>query len=246
MHLLQRNLPKFHPRGITRSMREGVTKFQAEHTSAQLSPQHTQNAAQLLAWRELMVRLRGLGQVRSRYGGLGFGNVSTRTGPYPGRRGQRPFLITATQTGGTQCMGLGDLCRVTRYHIGQNSVISHGQQRPSSESLTHGAIYDLGPHIRWVLHAHAPEIWRQRRALKLPTTGADIEYGTQGMAQEIARLARQTTLHEVRILAMAGHEDGVITFGRTAMEAGSALLTAYARAFELEFLAHGHVCTPDD
>ena len=42
------------------------------------------------------------------------------------------------------------------------------------------------------------------------------------MAQEMARLYRETTLESVRVLAMAGHEDGIITFGHTAEEAGAA------------------------
>ena len=27
--------------------------------------------------------------------------------------------------------------------------------------MTHGAVYDQSPLIRWIFHAHTPEIWRK-------------------------------------------------------------------------------------
>ncbi len=96
--------------------------------------------------------------------------------------------------------------------------------------MTHAAIYDLSPHIRYVFHAHAPQIWQQARRLGLPTTRADVPYGTQAMALEVRRLYQSTGLAERGILAMAGHEDGIIAFGHRAEEAGRALVATLARA----------------
>jgi L-ribulose-5-phosphate 4-epimerase len=100
--------------------------------------------------------------------------------------------------------------------------------------LTHGAIYDLSTHIRVVLHAHAPMIWRRARELRLPTTDAAIGYGTVGMAREVQRLYQQTALSERQILAMGGHEDGVIAFGKNAEEAGGILVQTLAAAYEMD------------
>ena len=54
------------------------------------------------------------------------------------------------------------------------------------------------------------------------------------MAREVADLYRNSTLHEKRILAMLGHEDGIVSFGRTASEAGEVMVNTLAEALALE------------
>jgi len=224
-------------------MQEGVIKFSSTHRDGPL-PAHRfgESVARLTAWREILARLELVGQDAGRYEGAGYGNVSARIGPFPGSRGQRAFLITGTQTGGAVCVGAEQYCVVDRYDIGRNRVESWGPVKPSSESMTHGAIYDLGPHIRCVLHVHSPVLWAAAADLKLPTTAADVPYGTQAMAREVERLYRETTLLDRRIFAMAGHEDGIVVFGRTAEEAGQALLSQLAAAYASTCLARGQLC----
>jgi hypothetical protein len=84
-----------------------------------------------------------------------------------------------------------------------------------------------------VLHAHAPEVWRHARALGLPATPADALNGTTAMAREVQRLYRETSLSSLGILVMGGHEDGVITFGTSAGQAGGILVHHLARALVL-------------
>ncbi len=98
--------------------------------------------------------------------------------------------------------------------------------------MTHGAIYDLGPHIRCVLHAHSPVLWHQARRLRIPTTESSVAYGTPEMAREVQRLFRETAVVERQILAMGGHEDGIVAFGRSPEETGQVLLTELAKAYE--------------
>jgi hypothetical protein len=140
------------------------------------------------------------------------------------------MLVSCTQTGGQAEVRLDDFCVVERYDIAANRVESRGLCQPSSEAMTHGAIYDLGPHIRAVLHGHAPPIWRRARDLRIPCTAPGVAYGTREMAREMARLYRSSALPEQQILAMTGHEDGVIAFGRSVDEAGQVLMTYLARA----------------
>lgn len=211
---------------------EGVIKFAADHTDGELAPAHRDLACTLIAWREIMARLNLVGQDPARYDGAGYGNLSARVGPRGVGRGRRAFLITGTQTSGLGAIGLESFCLVSRYRPEANWVASSGPIRPSSESMTHGAIYDLSPTIRFVFHAHAPVIWRRAGPLRLPTSDPSIEYGTPAMAAEVGRLHRSTALAELRCLAMGGHEDGVISFGRTAEEAGEAMMRILARAFE--------------
>ena len=97
--------------------------------------------------------------------------------------------------------------------------------------MTHAAAYDASPLVQCVLHAHSPVVWRSRRALGLPETDPTVPYGTPEMAREVARLYRESVLPERRILAMGGHEDGIIAIGRSPEEAGGTLLLWLARAY---------------
>jgi ribulose-5-phosphate 4-epimerase/fuculose-1-phosphate aldolase len=212
---------------------EGVIKFTADHQSTELAPRlYGETCARLIAWREILFQTGLVGQDPARYGGAGYGNVSGRVGGLPGNPGARAFLVTGTQTGGRPCMALADFCVVQEYDDERNWVRSQGPIRPSSESMTHGAIYDLSPVIRFVLHAHCPVIWKQARALRIPETDARVPYGTPEMAREVKRLYRSTALPDLRIFSMAGHEDGIIVFGRTVEEAGEVMIRYLARAYE--------------
>ena len=171
---------------------EGVIQFEVEHETRMLEERvHGETAALLAAWREVLARLGLIGRDPSRYQGAGYGNVSARVGPFGDvGRGQRRFLVTGTQTGGRPRVTLEDFCLVERYDLERNRVRSLGPVAPSSESLTHGALYDVAPSARVVLHAHAPEIWRHARALGLPVTRDDARNGTPAMALEVQRLYR--------------------------------------------------------
>ena len=211
---------------------EGVTRFEVEHEPRGLEARvYGETAAVLAAWREVLARLGLIGRDPARYEGAGYGNVSARVGPFGDvPRGQRRFLVTGTQTGGRPRVTLDDFCLVERYDLLRNHVRSLGPVPPSSESLTHGAIYDIAPSARVVFHAHAPEIWRQARALGLPVTRVEAVNGTPAMGHEVQRLYRESTLSGTGILAMGGHEDGVIAFAATAAEAGETLVRELARA----------------
>ena len=139
-------------------------------------------------------------------------------------------------------MTLADFCVVEACDPGTNRVESHGQVMPSSESMTHGAIYALGSHIRWVFHSHTATVWRRARELRIPTTDPRVAYGTPEMAREVERLYRTTSLPEQGLLAMGGHEDGIVAFGRTADEAGQVTLRALAAAYALECGVRGGLC----
>lgn len=212
---------------------EGVIQFRCDHVERPLEERrHRQLACSLIAWRHILAHLGLVGQDPARYDGAGYGNLSARVGPRGVGRGRRRFLITGTQTSGRASIGLESFCVVERYRPAENWVESAGPIAPSSESMTHGAIYDLAPTIRFVFHAHAPVIWRRAAAMRLPTTDPRVPYGTPEMAVEVGRLWRSSPLPELRCLAMGGHEDGIIAFGRTAEEAGQAMMSALSRAYE--------------
>jgi ribulose-5-phosphate 4-epimerase/fuculose-1-phosphate aldolase len=211
---------------------EGVIKFSAEHVRERLPAERFGAlCCELVAWREIMAKTELVGRAPHLYAGAGYGNVSGRVGPPSSPMGQRAMLITGTQTGGFAEVDLAEFCLVERYDYRRNRVWSRGLIEPSSETMTHGAIYDLSPHIRFVFHGHGAVIWSQARALGIPTTDPAVAYGTPEMAEEVQRLYRSTALSQVRILAMGGHEDGVVVFGHTAEDAGQVLVSYLARAY---------------
>ena len=200
--------------------KEGVIKYQLDwKKSAAISPFDLRS---LQEWHERFKASGLLGQDPGRYEGYGFGNISERLN-------QQSFLISGTQTGHLPSLTASDCAVVVRVVMESNEVFAEGPVKPSSEALTHAAVYALDPDIRFVFHVHSPAIWQQRHALGLPETGADIPYGTTQMAAEVRRLHETGALDEAPCFAMAGHEDGAIGYGRTAHEAGGAIMDALVR-----------------
>ena len=94
---------------------------------------------------------------------------------------------------------------------------------PSSESLTHAAIYESDPMAGAVIHCHDSKFWAAFLN-QAPTTSKKAEYGTPEMAYEVMGLFRVTDVHSRRILAMAGHKGGIVTVGRDLEEAFAVLM----------------------
>lgn len=203
---------------------EGVIKFQLTYQpgSALGLPQlHTLNR-----WRAILYHHRLIGQDPARYGGYGYGNLSCRIPPFDVPPDARRFLISGTQTGHLAALGPEHYALILAAKPEENRIDATGPIRPSSESLTHSAVYAVDPAIHWVFHAHSPAIWQQAAARNLPTTEPDVAYGTPEMAAAVQQLFAETDVAARRIFVMGGHEDGVVAFGPTAASAGQTLLDA--------------------
>ena len=209
---------------------EGVIKYQLWFV--QTPPLAMEPLRELNAWRKLLYLTQLIGQDPDRYEGYGYGNVSQRIPPFEAPPQARPFVITATQTGGVPDLTGAHYALVRACYPEENVVVAEGPAPPSSESLTHAALYALDAALRYVMHVHSPEIWSHAAALGLPVTRPDVPYGSPEMAEEVRRLYRETDVRTRRLFAMGGHEDGLIAFGHTAEEAGTVLLTALARALQ--------------
>lgn len=208
------------------TVREGVIKFAADHEVTPMPADVPADVVRsLIAWRQLLHGLGLIGQDPARYDGAGYGNVS-------GRLSTGAFVITGTQTGGKKAIAREDFCLVDAFDVRQNRVRSRGTVRPSSESMTHGALYALHPSVAFIFHGHSASLWHAAERLKMPCTRPGVEYGTPEMAREMRRLHDETPLFRHKLFAMKGHEDGVASFGRTAEEAGGMLVLALARALE--------------
>jgi ribulose-5-phosphate 4-epimerase/fuculose-1-phosphate aldolase len=153
--------------------------------------------------------------------GVGYGNLSIRAGE-PGQ-----FIITGTQTGHLERTAPGHYALVTKTDIVHNTVWSTGPVRASSEAMTHAAIYALSTAINAVVHVHSAALWQRWRDV-LPTTGADVPYGTPAMAAEFTRLWTSGHFRESGLAVMAGHEEGIVSIGQDLAEAAERVLALAA------------------
>lgn len=203
---------------------EGVIKFDLSYRVAEaVAPRGLDD---LNTWRNRLWQLRLIGQDPQRYAGCGYGNVSMRCGPRDAERGKRTFIISGTQTGGLPELDDRHYTRVESYDVAANRVVAQGPVMPSSETLTHGILYDMDTRIQAVLHVHSPDIWQAAETLGLPVTDATVAYGTPAMATEVQRLFRETEVMRQHLFSMGGHEDGIVAFGETVPEAGETLMAA--------------------
>ncbi len=142
--------------------------------------------------------------------GIGFGNISTRT--------KDGFIITGSATGGIENLDIKHYSVVVSVDIDKNYLEYNGPVKPSSESMTHAAIYEQDKNINAVIHVHSLKLWK-KLLNKVPTTRKDTTYGTPEMAHEIERLFRKTDVKEKKIIVAAGHKEGIFTFGKDIEEA---------------------------
>lgn len=172
-------------------------------------------AQELESWRRPLIAAGLIGHYKEL--GIGYGNLSVRHGK-PGQ-----FLISGTQTGHIATTNEMHYSLVTAYDILANTVTCIGPVQASSEAMTHAAIYELDPMIGAIVHVHSLRLW-EKLLNKLPTTGADVAYGTPQMAAEFRRLFEQTEFGETGLAVMGGHEEGLVSIGRTLAGAATKML----------------------
>ncbi|HID44613.1 MAG TPA: class II aldolase/adducin family protein [Chromatiaceae bacterium] len=202
---------------------EGVIKFHLEHTQTPALP--VEETAGLRAWFPILRQTDLVGQHPERYEGYAYGNISRRHGD--------GFIISCTQTSGKTTLLPDDFSLVTTFDAKANRLHSEGPCSPSSEAMTHGAVYQALPAAGAVFHVHSSLIWRQSKSLGLPETDPDVEYGTPEMAECVAELLETRTFSDSLVFSMGGHEDGVVACAYTPEKAGLVLIKTLASAYQL-------------
>jgi L-ribulose-5-phosphate 4-epimerase len=94
---------------------------------------------------------------------------------------------------------------VVEYDFKRNWLRYEGAAIPSSESLTHAAVYESDAKARAVLHCHDSKLWAVLLN-QTPSSSEAVEYGTPDMAREVMRLFKVTDVQSRKIFVMAGHE----------------------------------------
>jgi L-ribulose-5-phosphate 4-epimerase len=187
-------------------------KFTCERAATKITP--FDGLAELNAYRRKLLQLRLIGVDSN---GVGFGNLSMRDGATSN------FYITGSATGGLPELTLANCARVVAYDFKRNWLRCAGAAVASSESLTHAAVYESDTRVGAVIHCHDSKLWTALLN-QAPTSSKAVEYGTPEMAYEVLRLFNLTDVKSRKILVMAGHEGGIVAFGRDLEEAFAVLM----------------------
>jgi L-ribulose-5-phosphate 4-epimerase len=197
-------------------------KFSCERVAAGITPRLRRGyggqafswLAELNAYRRKLLDLYLIGVDPN---GIGFGNLSVRDGATGN------FYITGSATGGIRELTLADCAKVVACDFERNRVQYEGSALPSSESLTHAAIYKSDATAGAVIHCHDSKLW-MTALNRAPTTSKAAEYGTPEIANEIMHVFTRTDVPNRKIVVMAGHEGGILTFGKDLEEAFAVLM----------------------
>jgi ribulose-5-phosphate 4-epimerase/fuculose-1-phosphate aldolase len=187
-------------------------KFACEHRATEINP--FEGFAELNACRRKLLEL---GLIGADANGIGFGNLSVREGA------TSKFYITGSATGGKPELMLADCARVVAYNFKQNWLRCEGTAIASSESLTHAAVYESDAKAGAVIHCHDSKLWAALLN-QAPMSSKAVDYGTPEMAHEVIRLFKITDVQSRKILVMAGHEGGIVAFGKDFDEAFAVLM----------------------
>ena len=123
-------------------------RFSCERVAAGIS--FFGGLAELNAYRRKLLDLHLIGVDSN---GIGFGNLSVRDGA------TKNFYITGSATGGIHELTLANCAKVVAYDFERNQVRYEGSAMPSSESLTHAAIYESDATAGAIVHCHCSRLW---------------------------------------------------------------------------------------
>lgn len=151
--------------------------------------------------------------------GVGYGNLSLRVS-------EDRFVVTGSATGNERVLRPDQYCLVERFSLDDNRVWTIGHIDASSECMTHGAIYAARPDIRCVIHVHSRRMFDRLLEQGAPSTPSDVPYGTPTMAYAVQSIARAHNPPPA-LLVMAGHDEGLVSFGTTVDSALTLLLEVF-------------------
>ncbi len=197
---------------------EGIIKFKYQLVRTKEIAE--ENYIDLEKWRVILFKMNFIGEYPVEK--LGYGNLSKRSNPK-----ENSFIITGSQTGCFPNLDGTQYTHVTKCDLKKMLIEAKGPIIPSSESTTHYAIYESCPHVQAVFHIHHHEFWKYLLNNNFDQIPANINYGSQEMAMATAKCIAQK---KQGLFAMAGHEDGIVSYGETVEEAGKILLDVFKQS----------------
>ncbi|MGB0864783.1 MAG: class II aldolase/adducin family protein [Saprospiraceae bacterium] len=193
-------------------MDEGYIKFKAIWKKTPSLPNH--QIQNINYWRQVMYKHQLIGAYED---GIGFGNISERL------LDTNHFVISGSATGNFSMLTNEHFSVVTEAQIEENTLYCNGSIIASSESMSHAVIFQSLDWVNGVIHIHNEKLWK-KLLYQIPTTPANISYGTPEMADAIIDLIENTNLPQSKIFVMAGHREGIFAFGRDLKAAADVIL----------------------
>lgn len=196
---------------------EGVIKF-----NFKLKPAPSITPKQYIVlerWRSILYKMKLIGEYPTEK--IGYGNLSYKLND------QEEFLITGTQTGKYPNLNGSHYTKIVKCDLKKSSVEAIGPIAPSSETLTHFAIYSRCKQINAIFHIHDEQIWSYMIYKNLDSTSESVSYGTTEMGEEALKAIGTKT---AGVFVMKGHKDGVIAYGKTPEEAGQMILKIFKQS----------------
>lgn len=203
---------------MTKKLDEGVIKF--KFTLKRAAPMDESSYIELEKWRVILFKMGLIGEYPEEQ--VGYGNLSRKiTGT------DIQFIITGTQTGKYPNLNGLHYTKVLKCNLQKMSVEAAGPIAPSSESLTHFAIYSSCPHVSAIFHVHSPSLWQYMIDQGMDATSESVSYGTQEMADEAKKCIGNK---KSGVFVMKGHQDGIISYGNSIEEAGKIILDTFKQS----------------
>jgi hypothetical protein len=118
-----------------------------------------------------------------------------------------------------------------------NFIRARGPLPPSSEALTHAALYQASDAVQSVIHVHSPLLWERASKLGFMLAAEEATYGTPAMAQVVADLVQNKIDKEHSaqgVIAMLGHRDGIIAYGDDVEAVGTLLMESVKQAHDFD------------
>jgi L-ribulose-5-phosphate 4-epimerase len=153
-------------------------------------------------------KLHDLGLIGVLPDGIGYGNVSIRTGD--------TIVISGSATGEKLELNNTDYSEVLEADINNNSLVCRGKINASSESMSHWSIYNADEAIQCVIHIHSELLYECLIHHHVPETPVEAEYGTPDIAHALYSKVKE--IGNTGIIVMRGHKDGIIAFSPTIEE----------------------------
>ncbi|MCX8190414.1 MAG: class II aldolase/adducin family protein [Candidatus Diapherotrites archaeon] len=212
---------------LKKDFTEGVVKFSYSLNAAKMPLGRISN---LVFWRDKLFDIGLIGVYnKGLMKGIAYGNISMRAN----FRGKRGFFITGSQTGSIKKLAPDKYCFIESFNINKNFVKALGSIAPSSESLTHGAIYSTNPRIGAVVHIHNKEIFEKADKLSLDHISERATYGSVDLAIEIKKAIKRIGYPEIGTIVTLGHKDGIFVWHKSIEEASTLCIDLLKRAKSL-------------
>jgi ribulose-5-phosphate 4-epimerase/fuculose-1-phosphate aldolase len=203
---------------MTKTLDEGVIKF---NYNLKLSkPLESSEYIDLEKWRVIFFKMKLIGEYQKEK--VGYGNLSKKINPQSDQ-----FIITGTQTGKYPNLTGSQYTQILKCNLKKMSVEVKGPIAPSSETLTHHAIYSTSNQINAIFHIHDSILWKYMIKEEMEATSTNVSYGTEKMGEEALKcIANKNS----GIFVMKGHQDGVIAYGSSCEQAGKIILEIFKKS----------------